>query len=181
MGIWTLTLFPWSVCGLLLLPPAMIAYHVATVPSVLFARVAITAHPRDHYVMQHLIILRNHACPTHSLRPRQNEDIVSSDVARPWQNAATLLRAARTQETFLKIFRNSFCVRHKCCALGKTSQHLRNMITSAMSPPQCVLVLPVACQKAPPPPPHYLGPRSPKRSAIIWFHKGPRWSKRAPS
>ena len=45
------------------------------------------------------------------IRPRQNEDnIVSYDVARPWQNAATLLRAARTQEMFLKIFRNIFCV-----------------------------------------------------------------------
>ena len=35
--------------------------------------------------------------------------IVSCDVARPWQNAATLLRAARPQEMFLKIFRNIFC------------------------------------------------------------------------
>ena len=33
-------------------------------------------------------------------------------------------------------------VGHKCCARGKTSQHLRNVITSAMLPPQCVLVLP---------------------------------------
>ena len=37
-------------------------------------------------------------------------NIVSFDVARPWQNAATLLRAARTQQTFLKIFRNILCV-----------------------------------------------------------------------
>ena len=37
-------------------------------------------------------------------------NIVSCDVARPWQNEATLLRAARTQEMFLKIFRNIFCV-----------------------------------------------------------------------
>ena len=29
-------------------------------------------------------------------------NIVSCDVARPWQNEATLLRAARTQEMFLK-------------------------------------------------------------------------------
>ena len=31
---------------------------------------------------------------------------------------------------------------HKCCARGETSQHLGNMITSAMLPPQCVPVLP---------------------------------------
>ena len=37
-------------------------------------------------------------------------NIVSYDVARPWQNEATLLRAARTKEMFLKIFRNIFCV-----------------------------------------------------------------------
>ena len=38
---------------------------------------------------------------------------MSCEVARPWQNVATLLRAARTQEMFLKIFRNIFCVRHE--------------------------------------------------------------------
>ena len=70
-------------------------------------------------------------------------NIVSCDVARLWQNAATLVRAVRTQETFLKIFRKRiFCVRHKCCVRGRTSQHLRNIITSAMLPPKCVLVLP---------------------------------------
>ena len=37
-------------------------------------------------------------------------NIVSCDVACPWQNEATLLPAARTQEMFLKIFRNIFCV-----------------------------------------------------------------------
>ena len=70
-----------------------------------------------------------------------NLPTVSCDVARSWQNAATLLRAARTQ-MFLKNSRNILCVRHKCCARGKTSQHLGNMITSAMLPPQCVPVLP---------------------------------------
>ena len=61
-------------------------------------------------------------------------NFVSCDVARPWQNAA-LLRAARTQQMFLKIFRNILCPGHKicvgqkCCARGKTSQHLGNMIT----------------------------------------------------
>ena len=35
---------------------------------------------------------------------------------------------------------HKICVRHKCCARGKT--RLGNMITSAMLPPQCVLVLP---------------------------------------
>ena len=37
-------------------------------------------------------------------------NIVSCDVARSWQNEATLLRDARTQEKFLEIFRNIFCV-----------------------------------------------------------------------
>ena len=37
-------------------------------------------------------------------------NIVSCDVARPWQNEETLLRAARTQGMFLKIFRNIFWV-----------------------------------------------------------------------
>ena len=68
--------------------------------------------------------------------------IVSCDVAHPRQNAATLLQTVWTQKVFLKIFRNIFCVRHKCCVRGKMSQHLGNMITSAMLPPQCVLVLP---------------------------------------
>ena len=39
------------------------------------------------------------------------------------------LYSARTQEMF------GWCVRRKCCARGKTSQHLGNMITSAMLPP----------------------------------------------
>ena len=43
-------------------------------------------------------------------RPHCGGNIVSCDVARPWQNAATLSRAARTQQTFLKIFRNILCV-----------------------------------------------------------------------
>ena len=45
---------------------------------------------------------------------------------------------------FLKIlnFINIFCVRNKCFARGKTSQHLGNVITPAILPPQCVLVLP---------------------------------------
>ena len=51
------------------------------------------------------------------------------DVASRWQNVATLLRAARTQEMFLKIFWNIFCVHHKCCGCGKTRKHLGNMIT----------------------------------------------------
>ena len=56
---------------------------------------------------------------------------VSCDVARPWQNVATFVRAARTQEMFLKIFRNILCVQghkicvgHKCCARGKRG-HIR--------------------------------------------------------
>ena len=37
-------------------------------------------------------------------------------------------------------------VRHKCCARSKSSQHLGNIITSAMLPPQFVLVLPALAQ-----------------------------------
>ena len=54
--------------------------------------------------------------PLSAVRTRKNEDtlwryIVSCDVAhRPRQNAATLLRGSWTQEMFLKIFRNTFCV-----------------------------------------------------------------------
>ena len=47
------------------------------------------------------------------------------------KNTATLLRTAWTREMLLKIFRNIFggkntniCVRHRCCARGKTNQHL---------------------------------------------------------
>ena len=49
----------------------------------------------------------------------------------------------RFSETFYDCVQDTkFFVRHKCCARGKTSQHLGNMITSAMLPPQRVLVLP---------------------------------------
>ena len=44
-------------------------------------------------------------------------------------------------ETF-HVSRTQICVRQKCCVCGKMSQHLGNMITSAMLPPQCVLILP---------------------------------------
>ena len=37
---------------------------------------------------------------------------------------------------------HKMCFRYRCYASGKTSQRLGNMITSAMLPPQCVLVLP---------------------------------------
>ena len=76
--------------------------------------------------------------------------IMSNDVARPWQNAATLLRAARTQEMFLKTFRNTFCVQDtkfvsatNVARVAKRVNNLENMTMSAMLPPQCVLVLPV--------------------------------------
>ena len=48
----------------------------------------------------------------------------------------------------MKIFGNisvqdtKFVSARKCCVRGETSQDLGNMITSAMLPPQCVLVLP---------------------------------------
>ena len=52
---------------------------------------------------------------------------------------------------FLKIFRNIFYVRHKCCARGKSSQRVNpNLITSAMLPAQCV---PPTHTSLPPPPP----------------------------
>ena len=93
---------------------------------------------------------------TFELRPRQNEDTLWRQrcVLRcclPWQNTATLSVARRSdtidvsgdfQEHFLLCPGHKICVRHKCCAHGKTNQHLRNMITSAILPPQCVLVLP---------------------------------------
>ena len=67
-------------------------------------------------------------------------NVVSCDVAK---RGNIILRTARTQETFREDFQKNFmcpwhkiCVGHKCCARGKTSQHLGNMITS-----QCVLVL----------------------------------------
>ena len=47
-------------------------------------------------------------------------------------------------ETFQKHFfcpGHTICVCHKRRARGKTSHHLEHMITSAMLPPQCVLVL----------------------------------------
>ena len=64
-------------------------------------------------------------------------NIVSCDVARPWQNEAALLRAARrTQRNFSEDFQEQFlcpghkiCVGHKCCARGKTRTRLGNMIT----------------------------------------------------
>ena len=37
---------------------------------------------------------------------------------------------------------HKICVRHTCCARGKTSTHLGSTTTSAMLPPQCVLDLP---------------------------------------
>ena len=68
-------------------------------------------------------------------------NIVSYDAARAWQNTATSLRAARTQEMLLKVFRNTFCVRHNCCAPGKTRQHLREMLAPLVLPPQSILAL----------------------------------------
>ena len=53
------------------------------------------------------------------LRPRKTRtrcggNIVFCVVACSWLNAATLLRAARTQEMFLKIFKNICCVQNAC-------------------------------------------------------------------
>ena len=46
-----------------------------------------------------------------SVRPRQNENTLWRQyVARPWENAAVLLRDTQIQEMFLKVFRNNFCV-----------------------------------------------------------------------
>ena len=77
-------------------------------------------------------------------------NIVSYDVARSWKNVATWLRADRTQKNVSEEFQKHFmcpghkicAARYECCVRGKTSRHLGNMITSAMFPPQCFLVLP---------------------------------------
>ena len=96
-----------------------------------------------------------HRCAPYcrDLRPRQNEDTL-------WQKHCILrycpsvakrgnivARGADTrnvskdfQEQFLCLG-HKICVCHKCCARGKTSQHLRNMTTSVTLPPQCVLAL----------------------------------------
>ena len=65
--------------------------------------------------------------------------------------AETLSRAARTQEIFLKFFRNMFCVRHKCCPRGKMCRLLGNVRTrSAMLLSQIRVVLPQdkSCKRA---------------------------------
>ena len=76
-----------------------------------------------------------------------------------WKNKDTLWRqycvpsAAKTWKhcsdtrNFFEDFQKLFVARHKCRARGKTSRHLGNMITSEMSPPQCVLVLPALTLK----------------------------------
>ena len=78
-------------------------------------------------------------------------NIVFCDVARPWQNEATLLRAARTQEMFLKIFGNFLCAQNTKFVSDTNVAAWQNestvgkmgyMITSAMLPPHCVLILP---------------------------------------
>ena len=43
---------------------------------------------------------------TRKTRPHSGGNIVSYDAVRSWQNAATLLPSARTQEMFWKVFRN---------------------------------------------------------------------------
>ena len=54
----------------------------------------------------------------------------------PWNSGKTrthcMLRGNKKFFKSLKFFRNTNFVRHKCCARGKTSQHLGNTITSAM-------------------------------------------------
>ena len=63
---------------------------------------------------------------------------MSCDVARPWKNTATLLCSARTQEMFLKVFRNIFPVCYKCCVRGKTSEHHGKHDHVSMLPPRNV-------------------------------------------
>ena len=48
---------------------------------------------------------------------------MSYDVARPWQNVATLLHATLTQRNVSEDLEKHFLCPHKCCARGKTSQH----------------------------------------------------------
>ena len=70
-------------------------------------------------------------------------NIVSCDVARPWQSAA-LSRAARTQEMFLKIFRNIFWCPPQMLRLwqNESTSEKHDHARHATLPPQCVLVLP---------------------------------------
>ena len=63
---------------------------------------------------------------------------------------ARLLSPRARQEMFLKFFRNAFVqdttlCPPQCRARGRASQQLGNMLTPAILPPQCVLVLPAPC------------------------------------
>ena len=90
-------------------------------------------------------------CNPRLIFPRIDGPIVaatlSCNVACRWQNVTTLLHATQTKTFSADFKKHFFCpghkifVHHKCCTCGKTSQHLGNMIMSAMLPPQCVLVL----------------------------------------
>ena len=109
-----------------------------------------------------------------NLRPRQNEDTLwwqhcvrrcCPFVAKRGNIVARRADARNVSGDFQKHFFVQICVRHKCCARGKTSQHVENMITSAMLPRQCVLVLP-----APNPTPQ--PPHSPLDSPSLAFIEG---------
>ena len=85
------------------------------------------------------------------LIPRQNADTLwrqhycvqrcCPSVAKRRARAYTRNVSEDFQKQFL-FLGHTICVHNKCCVRGKTSQHLRNMITSAILPPQGVLVLP---------------------------------------
>ena len=61
-----------------------------------------TSHSKENLTWENTLFeLRSERVKTGTHR---GGNIVSCDVARPWQNAATLLRVARKQEKFLKIF-----------------------------------------------------------------------------
>ena len=82
-------------------------------------------------------------CP----RPQQNKDTMwwqhcvlrcCPSVAKRGNIVARCVDTTNVSE----IFRNIVCVQDTKFVCGKMCQHLGNMITSAMLPPQCVLILP---------------------------------------
>ena len=87
------------------------------------------------------------------LGSRQNEDTLWRQhcvlrcclpMAKRGNIVARHADTTNVSEDFQKRFMcpgHKICFGHKCYARGKTSQHLGNVITSAMLPPQCVLVL----------------------------------------
>ena len=84
---------------------------------------------------------------------RSCEHYIRHTPREKWPTAATSRRVdtRNVSEDFQKQLLcpgHKLCVRHRCCTRGKTSQHLGNMITSAMLPPQFVILLPAPNTRA---------------------------------